>query len=461
MSLCFRNKIVLTFIWLGLPGSLCLAQENSSVRINAMEVVSGEEATSTEMFGWRSGYVHPYLSLRGEYTDNLYNINIDEKDNFLTVIAPGIWFGLPRTKDIPVDISHHNEAIGGRRFSIPGSGSYDRAQLYFLGGLDYKSYSIDSDLNYTAWHLEGMVQYKMPAGLSFRLMDRFTHDRDRFDLGSFAPQDFSIADGEVYISSAPSMIRDYSSNQADLSVNLDMGKRFAALFNYTNFYLDYDATDDWWLDRTDNRFSLSVAYHHSAKTSVFIEYSHAFITYETDTSNDSENQFIYGGINWKGSAKSSLAAKGGYQVKQYDTFGLDDVATFSMEAHFNYLVTDKTKISLQLYKALEETDSLANRGRDTTVAKFRYDQQFTYRTRGYCEFWYEYNDYDEFTRLAGTLAEEDARKDTRFMVKPAFQYHFRDWLMAELAYSFENRNSNANLYDFTTQTVFLTLNASL
>ena len=424
----------------------------------------GTQDINEEIFDIQGGYFHPYLSIRGEWTDNLYNINVDEIDNFLTVISPGLWFGAPRMKEIPVSLSPHNAAVGGKRYSVPGKGSFDRFQSYLLGGLDYKIHSADSELNHAAWRVEGLFQYNLPAGISFRVLDRFTRDRDRYDLGSFIREDFTvISPDDIFVTSSPSRVRDYYSNQLNLAVNFDMSERFTAHFDYINFYLDYDEDEyNSWLDRTDNVYSLSLAYNHSPKTSVFIQYNHAFLTYDSDTDNDSENIFLYGGVSWQGSAKTSLMAKAGYQTKQYDYVdeeGGKDNGSFTTEVQFNYLITDKTKIAFNLYKALEETDSLANRGKDTIAAKFRYDQQLTYRIKGHLEFWYELNNYDGFDRAENDIFFED-RNDNRFMVRPAIQYIFKDWLMSELAYTYENRNSNDDMYDFTTQTVIMSLNAA-
>lgn len=448
-----KHTIVLLCLWLISAGTVCLAGEPAS----------GEKtATNDEIFEARGGYIHPYASLRSEWTDNLYNIDVDENDNFLTVFAPGIWVGLPRSNKISTGVSHYNEAIGGSRYTTPGSGSFARSQLYLLAALNYKLYSNNSDLDYTGWHVEGMFQYTLPAGLSFRITDRYTRDRDRFDLGSFVRDDFTVEEETIYVSSTPSRIRDYMSNQANIAVNFDMSEKFTGLFDYTIFYLDYDDdTNNAWLDRTDNKYSISLAYNHSTKTSAFFEYSQAFTTYDSEDNNDSDNTFIYGGVNWKGSAKTSLMAKGGYQVRKYGNIDSDDADTFTMEALFNYLITDKTKINFSLYRALEETDSQANRGRNTTAARFRYDQKFTYRIQGYCELWYEYNDYDGFDNLDVEFLPIEVRRDTRYMVKPGIQYHFKEWLMAELAYSFENRESSRDIYNFTTQTIFLSLNAAL
>ena len=426
----------------------------------AIIVAADDDITTEDMFGSRGGYLHPYLSYRGEYSDNVYNINVDERANLLSIFSGGMWVGVPRIKELPLTLSSHNSSVGGMRYSSVGSGAFTRFQTYLLAGLDHKMYSEDSELDYSAWRIEGMYQQNLPAGISIRIAEKYSRDRDRYDQGSFLPTDFTIDQGNTRLTSKPSLIRDYSSNLALASINLDMSERFSGQFDYSNFWLDYDENDDNWLDRTDNMFSVSMSYKHSPKTSVFIEYKHGVISYQTDESNDSEDTFLGSGIRWRSSAKTSLMIKGGYQNKEYTSIDEDTHGVFSMEGNLDYLITDKTKIGFKLNKALEETDSLQNRGRDTIAAQLRYDQQFSYKLQGNVEFRYENNDYDGFQRTENNIPNQEPRQDTRFLVRPGIQYFFRDWLMSELAYSFENRNSNDNFYDFTTQTVFFSLNGA-
>ena len=117
----------------------------------------GLESDDFDLFGIRGGFVHPYISVSGEYTDNLYNLSEDKTSNFLTKISPGIWFSLPRTKQIPITITPHNTSPGGLQLQIKDYEGTDRYQAYALAGLDYNAYSEDSDLNDTDARLEGSV----------------------------------------------------------------------------------------------------------------------------------------------------------------------------------------------------------------------------------------------------------------------------------------------------------------
>ena len=79
---------------------------------------------------------------------------------------------------------------------------------------------------------------------------------------------------------------------------------------------------------------------------------------------------------------------------------------------------------------------------------------------------YSYSDpgdliYEDIDYSNTDLISDDDRNDDRFLVRPAMQYIFRKWLMFELAYQFENRDSTIDVYDFDTNTVVLNANFSL
>lgn len=421
-------------------------------------ILFGDEATTDKMFGLRGGYIHPYFSLQGIWTDNLFNINFDERDSFVTQGATGIWYSLPRLENIPLNFSTNNSAMGGKRLSFyTESDSFERSILYLLGGIKYTSYSEYSDLNNSSWKIEGMYQQNLPAGISINIIDRFSREQDSFDIGSFQPKDFISKGNDIFISSTPSLIRNYNSNLANLNLLVDMTGKISSELHYSNFYLDYEDDENNWLDRTDNRFAASLNYKYSPKTNFFLAYNHVIINYDTENNFDSDSSFYFAGIKWKGSDKTSLYLKGGYQDKKFDTEISKKLSTFTTELRLNYAITDKTKISFNVYKALEESNSRANDSMDTTISQFNYQQWFNYRLLGRIDFTYEKNDYEGFTST-GINDNIDAREDSRFRVRLAIEYTFRDWMMCDLAYIFEHRNSNQNMYDFTAQTISLSLN---
>ncbi len=440
------------------------AMASDGIRINDVQIVTSNEtadATTTEILGLRGGYVHPYLSVRGEYTDNLYNVSIDEKSNFLTVASPGIWFATPAVTETPITITPHNTASGGLRMGVQEKESFDRFQAYLLGGWDFEFYSEESDLNATNYRFEGMMQFNLRGGLSLRVLDRYGRDQDRFDVNSFSRNDVNIDPTGGISLNTPSNVRRYNNNLGSGTLNWDMSEKFTARVDYTNFYLDYDGTDNDYLNRTDNSVGAHLYYNYSPKTSVFAEYRYVDADYKDIEDRDNQQNFVYGGMDWKATAKTSFMGKIGYQDKSYD---IDDSSSdsFVFELLGNYRITEKTALKLSLYKALEESDTIYSDGKDTTMLKLGYEQQIYNRFVGLVDFWYSNEDYEP----APFLVDEDPlrsgdREDDRYYFKAALQYVFLDWLMAEASYSYDKRDSTRELYDYDTNTVMFSLNSAL
>lgn len=453
------------------------------IRINDIIILSDSESDATEILGLRGGYVHPYLSVRGEYTDNLYNVTVDEKSNFLTVISPGIWFATPAVNEAPITITPHNTASGGLRLGVQEKESFDRFQAYLLGGWDFELYSENSNLDATNYRFEGMLQFNLRGGLSLRLLDRYGRDQDKFDVNSFTRQDINLNPTGITLSD-PSNVRRFNNNLGNATLNWDMTEKITARIDYTNFYLDYDNSTNQWLNRTDNSLNAHLYYNYSPKTSFFAEYRYVDAHYndghfgmDTDSkdvqSRDNQQDFFYGGINWAATVKTSIMAKAGYQDKSYDAENIDSQNSFVFELLGKYRITEKTSLGLTLYKALEESNSFEANGKDTTMVKLRYEQKIYNRFVGVVDFWYSYNDYDQ--NLSGidedynyeqnlyNARENDrySREDDRYYIQPALQYLLRDWLMAELSYTYDTRDSSRDLFDYDTNIFMFSLNSAL
>jgi hypothetical protein len=212
------------------------------------DTLSGDD----NLFGTEGGgYVHPFISISGEYTDNLFNLDTGETENFLTTINPGIWLSLPSRKDIPLHIAPNNTSSGGLQSALDEYVTFDRMNVYLLGSLAYKMYSTDSELNDWDGLLEGLFKYNLRSGLSFQFVDSLTKGQDRFDVENSSVEDK----------------RRFYSNFFDANADWEFTEKLRAKIEYSNFYLDYDEIDDEWLNRTDNAISLYGFYKYSVKTS--------------------------------------------------------------------------------------------------------------------------------------------------------------------------------------------------
>ena len=106
-----------------------------------------------------------------------------------------------------------------------------------------------------------------------------------------------------------------------------------------------------------------------------------------------------------------------------------------------------------MYRKSEESDSAVAVDKVVLGAAFGYRQKFTDKLNGSIDFLYESADYSEII--------ETSRDDDRYYFRPALQYFFREWLMTELAYVYDKRESTDDLFDYTSNTGILSINLSL
>ncbi len=394
------------------------------------------------------GYVHPFLSLGTEYTDNLFNVNENKTSNVLTTITPGIWLAAPQLKEVPIAIMANNTSAGGLQMTMPDYKGFDRFNAYLLGSTDFKYYSDDSDLNDHGARLEGLFKYNLRGGLSFRVVDSYTRDQDRFDAASV---------------NATDKLRQYNSNIALSDIDWKFSEKLQAKIEYSNFLLNYNDDSVNFLDRTDNTGSLYGIYNYSVKTALYMQYQYMDVSYDNSALRDNTQNYIYGGINWKYSNKIAVNLKAGYQKRDFKNDAADESINaitdsnnsgLALELLLQYQIREKTKVSLTLNHKIDESDSFTALSKEILGSTLRYQQQFTERISGICDFAYEHAAYNQ------TLAYYD-RTDDRYIVKPTVQYVFRDWLMVELAYQFDTRDSADNIYDYDTNTVTLSFNTAL
>ena len=405
-------------------------------------VLLPEDATGdgSDLFGEKGGYWHPYITIGTEFTDNVFNVAEDETSSFIGRIAPGIWFSLPRTKQIPITIEPHNTSPGGLQWQVTDYEGTDRYQAYALAGLDYKAYSEDSDLNDTDARLEGLFRYNMRGGLSLQILDSFNYAQDEFGVGSASDEN----------------LRRYTSNLVMGTADYQITEKLRAKVDLSNYLLDYDEDVNDIFDRTDNTFDIYGYYMYSPKTSFFLQYRYIDVAYDSAVAKDNNQHYGYGGIKWDPTEKLALRFKAGYQKREYDESAVSedyDWSGLALDFKSLYRWTEKTQFNFDFYRKSEESDTGTAVDKVTLGAVFKYRQELTEKLSGALDVRYE--DY-EYTQI-----DFDDRDDTRFYIRPALQYLFREWMMVELAYSFDTRDSTDEIFDYDTNRVMLNLNFAM
>ena len=398
-----------------------------------------EESEIGDVFGTEGGYFHPYLNIYGEYTDNLYNADEDEVDSFIYRVSPGVWFALPRKKVIPVSITPHNTSPGGLQNQLAESDYADRFMSYALIGADVKKYSEESELDDIDWAGEGLLRYNFRGGLSLQLVDRFTKSEDTFDYTT-----------EEY----PNQRSLFTSNILLATADWEMTEKLRLKVDYTNFLVDYDEDFDAWRNRTDNSLDVYGYFNISLKTSIFLQYKYLDVSYDEAEYNDSKQDFYFGGIKWDTTEKLSLLLKAGYQKRDFVLDTRADNDGFALDIQATYRYSQKTEGRFALHRTNEETDSITASDKDVWGATLNYRQKFNDKIEGTLDLTYEDATY---TVISGA----PERDETTFYVRPAIQYLFKEWMQADLSYSYEVVDSTIPEFEYETNTVMLGLNFAI
>jgi hypothetical protein len=411
-----------------------------SLPVQAQE--SGQdEKISGDIFEKGGGYIHPTLSVGGDYTDNAFLTENDEKSDYIWVISPEIWLALPGTRTRPMTLAVSPRTPAGFTMSQPNPEHFRRYQTYLYYGADILRYSDFSVLDAENHKLEGLFQYNLRNGLSVALLNQYTVSYDDVGVGAITQHD------------------KYKSNLFSAILSYDVTARFQMRLDYANMGVDYDDSDLEERDRSDNAYSAYLFYKVQPKTSIFGQYRFIDIDYDINTlADNSQEQLYFGGVQWDMTAKSRGRLKAGYGVKDFEDPTIDEADTIIFEAELNHKFTPKTALNLTGFSRTDETRIQGTDYVLTQGLSAGYNQRFTEKLTGHLFLSYSWDDYQGEVTIEGDTKE---REDGLIRLRPSLRFNFTGWLMAEVAYLYSRRDSNFDLFDFTENRLSLRIAASL
>lgn len=372
----------------------------------------GQERITGDIFGRLNGFFHPSLSIAEYYTDNVFNSR-DKRDDFITLISTGI------------------EA------SLPGTGRVKRYLVnvkYLLDSEIFSKYSSENTINQK---LENLFQYNFKGGLSIKIAEKFVKSHDIRGTGTSTEIDMFI------------------SNRSAITLSYDISPKSMVKFDYSNFFISYDASRNNFRDHIRNSFSWYFFYKFKQKTAVFFEYEFVDIAYDKDDVLDSLEQLFYGGIQWDITAKSKGSFKAGFGDKNFTNSTTATGKDFILELKIDHAFTQKTSLNLTASRKTEETNILLTNHIINSAVKIGYRQKFVKKLTGILNFSYVNTNYE------GSLPDTRERDDDMFGVDLAFQYELKKWLQTATGYILSNRNSNFSSFDYTSNKVFIRVTGSL
>ena len=418
-----------------------------SVAFSVVAVESKSEDTiSGDIFEKGGGYIHPSLTVGGIYSDNIFNTEKDEKEDFIWVISPEIWFALPGTRKRAMNLAVSPKTPAGFTLSPRNPEVFRRYQAYLSYGADFYRYTDFSEEDKDSHRLEGLFQYNFRGGLSIELMDHYV---DTFDPVGVAP--FTRHD-------------EYTENLFNAILSYDITEKLILRLDFTHIDLDYEdrPLDEIPLigrDRQDNGYSGYLFFKIKPKTSIFAQYRFIDIDYDINVlADDSDEHQYFGGLEWNMTAKSRGRLKAGYGVKDFDSEEVDNGNNFIFEGEILHLFTPKTTLSLVGFGRTDETTIYDTNYVLTYGLSAQYNQRITEKLTGHLFFTYAWDQYQ------GEITFDDEtkeREDDLIRIRPSLRYEFTRWLMADAAYMYTKRDSNFSIFDFTENRFSIRISLSL
>ena len=398
----------------------------------------GQTDSASDLFGTRSGYVHPFFGISEWYTDNLFNRSEGERTDFTTVFSPGIWFALPASDVRLLDMRTLNVAPGGlavSRFEEPTPGRYQSYLLYEGGYEALAKNSSQDTMNHRA---EGRFRYNARRGLSLDVTDQFLKTHDPWSTGVSLGLD------------------KYYSNYADVAASYDTGGRLTASAGYSNYRIQYTASRNDDRDRTDNTFRGAVGYRVEPKTSVLLEYEHANIDYDQDELiRDSTEDRMYAGAEWDVTAKSRGKVRAGYGIKDGDDMDGKDLL---LELQGQQFFTPQTSLRVLAARRVNETVIPDTNFIVSYSVYAEYVQRFTTKFSGTVTASYTNDRYDGDVTFDGVT---ESRDDGIYTGGISFGWDPRRWFNTTVGYEYTLRDSTFNDFDYSKNTVYLALRGGL
>ena len=387
----------------------------------------------TDVFGSRTGYVHPFMSVSMLGSDNINNTRDDEIGDWSTIYSPGIWLAVPRSNEARLSLVTSNTAPGGQNMFMEKTASFSRYQAYAFYGADIHEYHTHSELDTVKQAGEGFFQYNFRGGLSIDVFDKYIDSEDPMGTGD------------------TTVIDDFKNNLTGVTADYQISDKLRLRTDYSHFYLDYNLAASSGKDRDDNSYAGYVYYSYSPKTSLFLNYKYIDVSYDTNTSEDNEQHHYNIGLKWQPTEKTNLLATIGMVDRSSDNAAGDD-SGLAAELTATHELTAKS--TLQVVAARKISESTVSTAAYSTDSLFTVSlmENFSDKIAGIMAVTYSQNDFQE-------NAGEISRTDDLYSIAPSLRYMLKDWLMADLGYEYSERDSDIDTNDYKSNKLYLRFSA--
>jgi hypothetical protein len=389
---------------------------------------------STDLFGGRTGYIHPFLSVSSFYTSNLFRTESNEQSDQYLVITPGLWLALPARNQRAPEIGTSNTAPGGLSLSRLTAERERRIQGYLQYQASIYRYDRFEEEDRIDHRAQAMLKISGRGGTSLEIVDVFERNSDPYGTGGKADRALDTFDANLFNTILVSRL------SAKVLLRAD----------YSRYALDYAAVGNSYRNRNDDSYSGYLFFQATPKTAVFVQGEHIAIDYDESSNLDSRHNNYYLGVEMQTSANTRGRIKVGYGMRDDDT---TESNAYLGEAQVDYLFTPKTSIYLQGSRRILETDQVGARSILSHRALLGYRQGMTARWRLDGNLFFNRNEYDGTVNIDGRIASNYYLDE--FGGRATLGFSPLTWLNLSLGYEYRERDSNFDSEDYQSNIVFL------
>lgn len=390
----------------------------------------------------RTGYFHPFLSVNGFYTDNLYHTAADEAWDRILVVSPGLWLALPPSNQRQ-PINTLNTAAGGLTLSRAMLEEDKRHfQGYAFYRADIREYEVHRSEDRIDQRAEGRAKLQLQGGLSLEVAELFERKSDPY------------AGGEAGVRNLPI----YDANLVNAIVAWRSSPKLLTRVDYGHYRLSYDDEQNAFRNRNDDIYSAYLYFQVAPKCAVFVQGEYLSIDFDKADSVDNQEKNAYLGFQAAMGGKTHGRIKLGYGRQEYERQDLAGRNTLLAEAELDYIVTPKTSFYLQMTRQVLEPDEAGAYAILAHRSLLGYRQNFSSKWQGDASIFFNRSNYQE-------LATRDARASERFDDEyggvMVLGFSPLVWMNLNLGYEYRERDSNFDDEDFRNNTFFVRLAAAL
>lgn len=400
------------------PVVLGQTAKEDSVFLRPRPYLAAEGISIDQLFGFlssgestsgRSSWVlFPKLDIAGYYDDNIFRTANDEEEDFIVTISPAL--------------SLVGEIGQSVRVSLGGTAEIGR-------------YTDNDNEDYEDYALQGNVRVAITelVNLTISGLHRWDHEER------------ANPNPELLLPDGPAEYQE-SVVAARLLYN---GDPLGFWIQPAATRLTYDDAINEDRDRFEYSLTSRVFYRLSPGTIIFVEPSFSVINYDelengTNLDRGSEGYQVLAGFAWDLTGVTFVEIGAGYFYRDYEDPTLDSVDGFALSAEAFWNPSDVVSVRAQAQRRVAESTSPDVSGIVTTSGSLRLAWEVSDFVIVDGGGGISYNEYDG-----------SAREDLLVSADIGVKYHFNEYLYAGARYYFSDRNSDVDVFDFTSNRVML------